>query len=51
MNYILLKVIDRYTYYEFYTSNDLAFLKEMRNVLNEKDDEYFYFIVKVIKDE
>lgn len=48
MKYILLKVLEQDTYYEYYCSNDLDFLKEMCNILNQKDD-YFYFIVEMVK--
>lgn len=48
MKYILLKVIERNIYHEYYCSNDLEFLNEMCNILNQKDD-HFYFIVEMVK--
>jgi len=48
MKYVLLKVLERDIYHEYYCSNDLDFLKSMCKILNDKYDAY-YFIVQVLK--
>lgn len=48
MKYVLLKVLERNIYHEYYCSDDLEFLKNMKKVLNNKYDSYF-FIVEVLK--
>lgn len=48
MKYVLLRVLERNVYHEYYCSNDLEFLREMKKILNNKHGDYF-FIVEVLK--